>query len=158
MSEGDAWIAERRAHAERLYRGVETPHRSCGIALAETFGLRTAPYQSLRRGGLTGEGSCGAIAAGVLVLGEILGDPDPTGAVTAELREGTRRYRELLRARVVGDLEGSCNSRTEPLGPFTGPARQAYCTTLAGDVAEAIATVLWEAGRGPSAKGVAAPR
>jgi hypothetical protein len=34
-----------------LYQGTRTPHRSCGIALAETFNLQTAAYQSLRRGG-----------------------------------------------------------------------------------------------------------
>ena len=34
-----------------LYEGQKTPHRSCGIALAETFNVPTAPYQSLRRGG-----------------------------------------------------------------------------------------------------------
>ena len=64
-----------------------TPHRSCGIALAATFGRPTAPYQSLRRGGITGDGPCGAIVAGQLLLGELFGDPDPTGPVTATLRE-----------------------------------------------------------------------
>jgi hypothetical protein len=37
------------------------------FALAETFGLPGTSYQALRRGGLTGEGPCGAIAAGMLV-------------------------------------------------------------------------------------------
>ena len=41
-----------------------------GICLAETFNLPTAPYQALRRGGITGEGECGAIKAGELILGQ----------------------------------------------------------------------------------------
>ena len=52
-----------------LYEGKRTPHRSCGICLAETFNLPTQPYQALRRGGITGEGQCGAIKAGELILG-----------------------------------------------------------------------------------------
>ena len=55
---------------------MEVPHRSCGIALAETFNLATTPYQCLRNGGITGKGECGAIKAGELILGEYLGDPD----------------------------------------------------------------------------------
>ena len=76
--------ARRKAHV--LYEGVETPHRSCGIALAETFGLDTRPYQAFRKGGITGEGPCGSIQAGLVILGQLLGDPDPTGPVTPELR------------------------------------------------------------------------
>ena len=58
-----------RQKAFTLYEGKTVPHRSCGIALAETFGLGTAPYQALRKGGITGAGECGAIKAGELVLG-----------------------------------------------------------------------------------------
>ena len=68
-----ALIAAARRKAHILYEGVLTPHRSCGIALAETFGLPSRPYQALRRGGITGEGDCGSIRAGELVLGELLG-------------------------------------------------------------------------------------
>src|SRR6188472_4343478 len=75
-----------------LYEGKVVPHRSCGIALAETFGLPTRPYQALRRGGITGKGACGAIRAGEHVLGELLGDPDPTGAVTPALRDAITWY------------------------------------------------------------------
>jgi len=81
-----AYVAAARDKAFVLYEGVRTPHRSCGIALAETFGLATPAYQALRRGGITGQGACGAIRAGEQVLGELLGDPDPIGAVTPALR------------------------------------------------------------------------
>jgi len=77
-----SYIAAARDKAFVLYEGVRTPHRSCGIAIAETFSLATPPYQSLRRGGITGKGACGAIRAGEQLLGELLGDPDPTVAVT----------------------------------------------------------------------------
>ena len=65
-------IARARDKAYILYEGKRVLHRSCGIALAETYGLSTRPYQSLRRGGITGEGQCGAIKAGELILGEVL--------------------------------------------------------------------------------------
>src|SRR5438105_9922555 len=86
------YITAARDKAFVLYEGVRTPHRSCGIALAETFGLPTPAYQALRRGGITGEGACGAIRAGEQVLGELLGDPSPTGAVTPALREAVIWY------------------------------------------------------------------
>ena len=81
-----ALVAEAGRKAHILYEGRLVSHRSCGIALAETFSLPSAPYQALRKGGITGEGECGAIKAGELVLGELLGDPDPAGPVTEELR------------------------------------------------------------------------
>lgn len=140
------FVAARRAQAERLYRGEETPHRSCGIALAETFGCPTPAYQSLRRGGITGEGPCGAIQAGVLLLGELFGDPDPAGPVTPALRDAITRYRAALAEQVRGPLETSCNARVEALGDFMGPGRKRYCTSLAGQVAEAVAGVLWDLG------------
>src|SRR3954466_3206500 len=87
-----AYVAAARDKAFVLYEGVHTPHRSCGIALAETFGLPTPAYQALRRGGITGKGDCGAIRAGEQVLGELLGDPSPTGAVTAILRDAVTWY------------------------------------------------------------------
>ena len=94
-----AYIAHARATAFTLYEGTRTPHRSCGIALAETFGLPTAAYQALRRGGITGEGACGAIRAGEQVLGELLGDPSPIGAVTPALRAAVTWYQATWRAR-----------------------------------------------------------
>src|SRR4051794_21578559 len=87
-----AYIDAARAKAHVLYEGVQVAHRSCGIAIAETFGLPTPAYQSLRRGGITGAGTCGALRAGEQILGELLGDPDPTGAVTDALRAAITWY------------------------------------------------------------------
>ncbi len=112
--------------------------------MAETFGCPTPAYQALRRGGITGEGSCGAIQAGILLLGELFGDPDPTGPVSPQLRDAVARYRADLAPVVRGSLETSCNARTADLGPFPGAERQAYCTELAGHVAHAVAGVLWD--------------
>jgi hypothetical protein len=142
-----AYARAARDRANALYAGVRTPHRSCGIALAETFGLPTASYQSLRKGGITGDGPCGAIAAGTLVLGELLGDPDPTGPVTPALREAVPRYRAAVAAKIEGAIELPCNTRTAPLGAFAGEPRKAYCTRLAALVAESVAEVLWDLGR-----------
>jgi hypothetical protein len=131
--------------AWRLYEGVETPHRSCGIAIAETFGRPTAPYQSLRKGGLTGCGECGAVVAGRLLLGEFLGDPDPTGAVTPALREGMVEFEALWRERLDrGEVSGEgivCNDLTGQFADFEGPDRHAFCTRLAAGVAEVVALV-----------------
>ena len=136
-----------RQKAFILYEGKRVPHRSCGIAIAETFDLPTAPYQALRKGGITGEGECGAIKAGELILGELLGDPDPTGAVTDTLRQGATLYRDLWRQRLnlgPGGADGCivCNSLTAPLGEFLGPQRQGFCTNLAAEVAAVVAEVL----------------
>ena len=140
-------IAAARRKAFVLYEGRRVPHRSCGIALAETFNLPTRPYQSLRRGGITGEGECGAIKAGELVLGELLGDPDPTGKVTPELRAAAAFYRRAWRERVdrgPGGEGGSivCNVLTAPFGDFQGEARQSFCTHIAATVAEIVAEAL----------------
>src|SRR5215831_10202099 len=97
-----AYVAAARDKAFTLYEGVRTPHRSCGIAIAETFSLPTRPYQALRRGGITGKGACGAIRAGEHVLGELLGDPEPTGAVTAVLREAIAWYQDAWLTRLRG--------------------------------------------------------
>lgn len=139
-----AYAAAARARADTLYAGVVTPHRSCGIALAETFGLPSASYQALRRGGITGEGPCGAIAAGVLVLGEILGDPSPTGMPTPALKEAVPRYRAAIVAKLGGTVEATCNARTARFPTFASPERLASCTTLAAVVAETVAEILWD--------------
>ncbi len=136
-----------RTKTHTLYAGREVPHRSCGIALAETFGLPTAPYQALRKGGITGCGECGAIKAGELVLGEKLGDPDPTGPVTPELRLAATFYRETWLARVdrgTGGAGGStvCNDLTSPFDEFLGPERHGFCTELAAGIAATVAETL----------------
>lgn len=137
-----------RSTALVLYEGTRTPHRSCGIALAEAFGRPSAAYQSLRRGGITGEGTCGAIVAGQLLLGELLGDPDPTGKVTPALRTAMQRYlarveRELDRGGVASRV---CNDMTAPHGDFMGPARHAFCTAVVGQVAQLVDETLREHG------------
>ena len=141
-----AYAAEARARADALYAGVRTPHRSCGIALAETFGLPTTSYQALRRGGITGEGPCGAVAAGILVLGELLGDPDPTGMPTPALRASIPRYRAAVAAKLDLAVDTSCNARTARFSAFASPERLGYCTSVAAVVAESIAEILWDLG------------
>lgn len=134
--------ARRRAH--RLYEGVETPHRSCGIALAETFGLPTQAYQAFRRGGITGEGPCGSIQAGLAVLGQLLGDPDPTGPVTPELRAAAedyqRRWKQAL-FRGENSPDTVCDHLTAPHGDFAGAQRAAFCTRLTAEIAAIVAEV-----------------
>ena len=140
-----AWAMER---AHTLYDGVLTPHRSCGIALAETFSLPTTPYQSLRRGGITGCGECGAIKAGELILGELLGDPDPRGAVTPELRQAAYRYRELWQQHLDRGQADSiiCNDLTGQFDAFVSTQRHDFCTGLATTVARCVAQTLLELG------------
>lgn len=133
-----------RSKALVLYAGERTPHRSCGIALAETFDRPTAPYQSLRRGGITGHGTCGAVVAGQLLLGEFLGDPDPLGKVTPALRSAMQQYHQ----RITAELDrGSspdlvCNNLTAQHGEFLGPARHHFCTGLVGQVAGLVDELL----------------
>ncbi|MBK7827872.1 C-GCAxxG-C-C family protein [Nannocystis sp.] len=133
-----------RSKALVLYDGTRTPHRSCGIALAETFDRPTAAYQSLRRGGITGRGTCGAVVAGQLLLGEFLGDPDPTGKVTPDLRAAMLEYDARIAAELARGLSPDlvCNNLTAPHGDFTGPARHHFCTALVGQVAEIVDEVL----------------
>ncbi|RMH44338.1 MAG: hypothetical protein D6689_02595 [Deltaproteobacteria bacterium] len=144
-------IAAARDKAHVLYEGVRTPHRSCGIALAETFGVPTRPYQALRRGGITGEGVCGAVRAGELILGERLGDPDPTGPVTDRLRAAIQWYQRAVAERLAtgGAPDLVCNTLTRPHGDFAGPARVQFCTHLAAQVAEFVAEALVRFGDEP---------
>ena len=142
-SDEAAYVASAREKAYVLYEGVRTPHRSCGIALAETFGLPTRPYQALRRGGITGQGACGAIRAGEHVLGELLGDPDPAGAVTPALRAAITWYGEVARARLVPDEPDIvCDHLVKRHGDFAGAARKAFCTNLAAEAAALAAEAL----------------
>ena len=137
-----------RSKALLLYEGERTPHRSCGIALAEAFGRPTAAYQSLRRGGITGQGTCGAVVAGQLLLGEFLGDPDPTGAVTPALKQAIERYQQ----RVADELDRGesptliCNDMTAPHGDFRGPARHHFCTQVVAQVGQLVDEILREQG------------
>jgi hypothetical protein len=138
--------AEQRTHL--LYEGEVVAHRSCGISLAETFGRETKPYQSLRRGGITGEGQCGAIKAGELILGEIYGDPDPRGGVTDSLKEAIRRYNRLWKERVDKGESDSiiCNDLTGQFDEFHSESRHQFCTDIASTVSGCIAQVMVEMG------------
>lgn len=133
-----------RSKALLLYDGVRTPHRSCGIALAEAFDRPSAAYQSLRRGGITGHGTCGAVVAGQLLLGEFLGDPDPTGKVTPALRAAMQRYLDRVDAELDRGASPDlvCHHLTAQHGEFTGPARHHFCTGLVGQVAGIVDDVL----------------
>jgi hypothetical protein len=133
-----------RSKALLLYAGEQTPHRSCGIALAETFDRPTAAYQSLRRGGITGQGTCGAVVAGQLLLGELLGDPDPTGKVTPQLREAMITYQVRIEAELDRGASPTliCNDMTAPHGEFMGPARHQFCTAVVGQVAQLVDEIL----------------
>jgi hypothetical protein len=138
------YVDAARRTAFILYEGVQVRHRSCGIALAETFGLPTRPYQVLRRGGITGEGACGAVRAGEHVLGELLGDPDPTGAVTDVLRAAISWYQGQIARRIDRGASADlvCNHLTRQHGDFHGPARMQFCTHLAAEVAAITAEAL----------------
>jgi hypothetical protein len=48
-----AYVTAAREEAFVLYEGVRTPHRSCGIALAETFGSRRGDRRAGRVRGVT---------------------------------------------------------------------------------------------------------
>lgn len=135
-------VAALRERTRVLYEGKATPHRSCGIALAEAFGTATRPYQALRRGGLTGEGQCGAIVAGQLLLGELLGDPDPTGPPRPALREAMIAYRAEVARRVEGAAGSQvCNDLLVRFPEFQSEERAAYCTDLVATVAEIVAEI-----------------
>lgn len=140
----DPRIEAARKKAFVLYEGVKTPHRSCGIALAETFGLATEPYQAFRKGGITGSGPCGSIQAGLAILGQLLGDPDPTGAVTPELRAAAEEYRRRWQAALFGgrpDPDIVCDHLTAPHGEFMGAARKSFCTHLTARIAALVAEI-----------------
>jgi hypothetical protein len=137
-----------RSKALVLYEGTTTPHRSCGIALAESFDRPSAAYQSLRRGGITGQGTCGAVVAGQLLLGEFLGDPDPTGKVTPQLRAAMLRYLDRVEHELDRGTSATliCNDMTAPHGEFLGEARHRFCTNVVAQVAQLVDETLREQG------------
>ncbi len=138
-----AYIERARDTAFVLYEGVRIPHRSCGIAVAETFGLPSRSYQALRKGGITGAGTCGAMRAGEQALGELLGDPDPAGSVTPGLRAAVIWYQDAAARIDRGESpDVICNNLVRPLGDFAGPRRKAFCTHLAAQVAALTAEAL----------------
>lgn len=141
-------VAALREKARVLYEGKETAHRSCGVALAETFGRDPRPYLTLRRGGLTGEGRCGAVLAGQLLLGELLGGDDFTAPAPPALREALERYRAAVAERVhAGGADAlACNALVGSLPVFQSEERAAFCTDLAATVAEIVAEIALDLG------------
>ena len=86
-----------------LYEGVRTSRIAAAASRSpRRSACRRRPYQALRRGGITGKGACGAIRAGEQVLGELLGDPDPTGVVTPALRAAITWFQDAWLARLRG--------------------------------------------------------
>jgi hypothetical protein len=141
-------VAALRERARLMYEGKVVAHRSCAIAIAQTFGRDHRPYQALRRGGVTGEGECGAVIAGRMVLGELFGDPEPTGPVTPALKEALTRYFGAIRTRLPrGDAPSLvCNDLVRRFPEFMSPERARYCTDLAATVAEIVAEIAVDLG------------
>ncbi len=140
-----ARVQQARDRARVLYEGKRVPHHSCGICIAATFGLPTRSFQALRKGGVTGEGECGAIVGGRLVLGYFLGDPDPTGPLRPALVQAMDQYRQLWRARTAPGQAADirCNTLVGHLADdFWGEERVGYCTCLAAEVAACVAETL----------------
>ncbi len=147
LSDEEAAVVDAARAAARIrYEGRLVPHRSCGIALAETFGRPTAPYQSLRRGGLTGRGECGTATAGRLLLGELLGDPDPGGPVTVTLRAAVTAYEARWDVRTATQGCRTCNTLTGRFGAFHSDERATYCAGLAEETAGLLAETLLRVG------------
>ena len=150
LSESQRAVARAaRSKALVLYQGEQVPHHSCGIAVAATFSLPTRPYQALRRGGITGCGQCGAIRAGEQVLGELLGDPDPTGATTDELRAAVMWYQGQVETRIDRGVSADfiCNNMTGQFGDFGSPERHQFCTGVTAQVAELTAEAVQRFGK-----------
>lgn len=144
-------VRQAREKAFILYEGKRVPHYSCGICIAATFGLPTRPFQALRKGGVTGEGECGAIVAGRLALGFFLGDPDPTGSLRPELLEAMLYYERCWKERTEpgqalawGEkADIICNTLVGHLAQdFWGEERMGHCTRLAAEVAACVAETL----------------
>ncbi len=127
-----------------LYEGKAVPHHSCGICMATTFGCGAKAYQSLRKGGITGEGECGAVKGGEMVLGEYLGDPNPTGPMTDNLKAAVAAYRQLLAERLgyAGNAYPTCNALVSAYPDFMGDDRKLFCTEMVTVVAGTVAEIL----------------
>ncbi|MBU0504437.1 MAG: hypothetical protein ABII18_10270 [bacterium] len=137
-------IKKAKEVAKYLYEGKDIKHRSCGVALAETFCLPTRPYASLRKGGVTGENECGAILAGRLVLGELLGDPDPLAPITPKLFDGMHLYKELCQKHLNTGAAKSyaCYDLTQRFKDFDSQERKNFCGSTVETVAGCVTEVL----------------
>ena len=125
-TEQEQVVAAAAQTAEALYAGQQVAHRSCGVAVAQTFGCNAKPYAVLRRGGLTGEQTCGAVRAGEMVLSEMLAPEDPAGALPPELTAAIAHFRELCHTRLASGLSGVfvCNELVADFGDFQQPERK----------------------------------
>lgn len=141
-------VAAVREKARVLYEGRQVPHRSCGMAIAETFDRDPRPYHALRRGGVTGVGHCGAVVAGQLVLGERFGYPDSTAPTSIQLREALTRFHAEVARRLPRGPGGSivCNDLVSPFPDFHAEARGLFCTALTAQVAELVAEIVLDLG------------
>jgi hypothetical protein len=148
MHTRDDLVAAVREKARLLYEGKQVPHRSCGMAIAETFDRDPRPYQALRRGGITGVGHCGAIVAGGLVLGEIFGYPDAAAPVSIALRDAMTRYQAEVAKRLPRGPGGTvvCNDLVSPFADFQSDGRLLFCTMLTSTVAGIVAGIILELG------------
>ena len=141
-------VAALREKARRLYQGDGVPPRSSGVALAEAFDRDHRPYQGLRRGGVTGDGECGAVVAGRLLLGEMFGYPDPTAPVSLALREAMNLYRAAIVKRLEAGGAGSfvCNDLVRRFSVHHSEERIAFCSDIVGTVAEIVAEIALQLG------------
>jgi hypothetical protein len=137
-----------REKARVLFEGKDVPHRNCGAALAEAFDRDPRPYQALRRGGVTGENECGAIVAGRLLLGEILGYPDPTAPTSLALRDAIQRYRVEVAKRVHKGGAGTmiCDDLVKRFPIYHADERVAFCAGIIATIAEIVAEIVFALG------------
>jgi hypothetical protein len=80
----------------------------------------------------------------MVVLGQLLGDPDPTGAVTPALRAAAEEYEQRWKEELFAGTPAPdivCNHLTAPRGDFMGPERKSFCTGLVATVAALVAEV-----------------
>ena len=81
-----------------------------------------------------------------MVIGELLGDPDPTGGVTPALKGAMVDFESKLRGRIDrGEAPGAdliCNTLTGQFAEFRSPERAAFCTRLVTEVAGLVAEAL----------------
>ena len=82
-----------------------------------------------------------------MVLGEYLGDPHPTGAVTDALRTGIMEYRRLLALEGWTPLAAiTCNQLVKDYDDFQGDLRKAYCADLVVQIVGLVEKVLEQQG------------
>ena len=82
-----------------------------------------------------------------MVLGEYLGDPNPTGAMTDALKNGMAHYRRLLAEAGLAPLAIiTCDHLVQNYPDFMGDDRKAFCADLVVKVTEMVEQVLEEQG------------